>query len=350
MPQLAIRTRSGRVESIHDGIICVTDSDNNIVESIGNTQASLFLRSSAKPFLAVAFVHSGAMNKFHITQKELAVICSSHTGQAFHRRAVLSILNKIGLAERDLDCGHVYPEDQKVKNALIKLGKRPSCIFSCCSGKHAAMLALCRLYDYPIKGYLLPEHPVQQLMVKTLAELLECDSRNIIIGRDGCTTPTYLLTLQQTSWLYARLAQGYEGRGPYSGCLEIVQKAMIAYPRMISGDKTFSTDLCSMTKGRVIGKIGTEGIYCMAIPEKRMGVCIDLKDGHPWACFPIAVRALEELEVLDPTTVRKLSKWALPPLEDDKGEPVGYLHPTFSLTQKRVSHYMLGDVFPSGGQ
>jgi L-asparaginase II len=350
MPQLAIRTRSGRVESIHSGIICVTDSLNHILHSIGNTRAGLFLRSSGKPFLAVAFVHSGAMQKFNITQKELAVICSSHSGQAFHRRTVLSILNKIGLKESDLDCGHANPEDKRVENALIKLGKRPTCIFSNCSGKHAGLLALCKFYDYPIEGYTSPDHPVQQLIRKTMAELLECDERELVIGKDGCTNPTYFVTLQQAAWLYARLAHGYGAGGPYDGCLDIIKKAMIAHPRMISGDGTFATDLVRMTKGRVIGKIGAEGILCLAIPEKKLGVCINVRDGHPWSTYPIAIRVLEELEVLDATTVEKLSKWTLPPLKDDKGGTVGYLHPTFSLIQKRVSHYEMGDVFPAGGR
>lgn len=350
MPQLAIRTRSGRVESIHNGIICVSDSDKNILHSIGNTRAGLFLRSSGKPFLAVALVHSGAMNRFNITQKELAIICSSHSGQAFHRRTVLSILNKIGLKENDLECGHAEPEDKRVSDALKYLGKRPSLVFSNCSGKHAGLLALCKMYDYPVKEYTSPNHPVQQLLQKTMAELLECDVKDLIIGKDGCTNPTFMVTLQQAAWLYARLAHGYGGGGPYDGCLDIIQKAMVAYPRMVSGDGTFPTDLAQATQGRVIGKIGAEGILCLAVPERRIGVCINVRDGHPWSTYPIAIRVLEELEILDKPTVEKLSKWALPPIEDDKGGVVGYIHPTFSLIQKRVTHYEMGDVFPAGGR
>lgn len=137
MPQLAVRTRSGRVESLHDGYICVTDSDNNVIYSIGDPNAGVFLRSSGKPIYAVAYVNSGLIERYNISLKELAIMCSSHQGQAFHRKIILSILKKIGLTEKDLDCGHKYPESQKVHDALVMLCKRPDPIFSNCSGKHA---------------------------------------------------------------------------------------------------------------------------------------------------------------------------------------------------------------------
>jgi L-asparaginase II len=143
MPQLAVRTRSGRVESLHDGYVCVADSDKNILYSIGNPNASCFLRSTGKPFYAAALVDSGAMSKFNITLKELAITCSSHEGRAFQRRIILSILKKIGLSERYLDCGNVYPENQQVHDALVMLCKRPTPIFSNCSGKHAGFPPTC---------------------------------------------------------------------------------------------------------------------------------------------------------------------------------------------------------------
>lgn len=346
MPQLAVRTRSGRVESLHDGYICVTDSDNNVIYSIGDPNAGVFLRSSGKPIYAVAYVNSGLIERYNISLKELAIMCSSHQGQAFHRKIILSILKKIGLTEKDLDCGHKYPESQKVHDALVMLCKRPDPIFSNCSGKHAGFLALCRFYNYPVKNYTNPDHPVNQLIKKTMAGLLECDENEVITGKDGCTLPTYFLTMQQTAWLYARLAHGYEGNRKYKDCFGLIQSAMINYPRVIRGRGTFCTDLINYTDGRVIGKIGAEGIYCISIPEKRLGVSIKMSDGHPWSSFPVAVRVLEELEILDAATVKKLERWALPAVKDDKGNTVGYIHPTFSLTENMHSHYKPGDIYP----
>ena len=148
-----------------------------------------------------------------------------------------------------------------------------------------------------------------------MAELLECDLDKVIIGKDGCTLPTYFLTMQQTAWLYARLAHGYEGNRKYSNCFGLIQSAMTEYPRVIRGSGTFCTDLIKHSEGRAIGKIGAEGIYCISIPEKRLGVCIKMSDGHPWSSFPVAVKILEELGILDVATVKKLEKWAFPAVD-----------------------------------
>lgn len=346
MPQLAVRTRSGRVESVHDGYICVTDSDKKLVHSIGSPDAAIFMRSAGKPLIAVTFVRSGALEKFDISLKELAVMCSSHEGQAFHRRAILSILKKIGLSEKELECGRKYPESEQVHDALVKLGKRPTPIFSNCSGKHAGMLALCRVYDFPIKGYTDPGHPLQQLVKRTMAELLECDEKDVITGTDGCTLPTYLLTLRQASWLYARLGDGYEDAG-FGKCFGLIKKAMMTYPRYIHGDDTFGTDLAVCSGGKVIGKLGAEGGFCMAIPGKRLGVCLKLSDGHPWASFPVAVSVLEQLGILDGNEVKRLSKWSMPEVVDDKGNTVGYIHPTFNILENHTSEYRPGDIYPA---
>jgi L-asparaginase II len=362
MPQLVIRTRSGRVESTHDGYICVTDSNNKVRYSIGNPEARIFLRSSGKPIYAVVFANSGIIEKFNITLKEFAVICSSHDGQAFHRKIISSVLKKAGLSEKDLECGHKYPDNIKVRNALIKLRARPSYIFSNCSGKHAGLLALCRYYGFPVKDYHKPEHPIQQLIRRTMAELLECDEDELITGRDGCSMPTYNLSLKQAAYLYALLAHGYNGRGKYSHCFGLIQKAMKTYPLVIKGKNTFCTDLNIYTEGRVIGKIGAEGIYCLSIPEQKLGVCIKISDGNPWASYPASVEVLRELGVMDEYALKKLKKWAFPEVKDDKGQAAGHLYPVFNLFRNKGGKnsepfsafrnnkiYEPGDLFSEGG-
>ncbi|NMA67595.1 MAG: asparaginase [Clostridiaceae bacterium] len=349
MPQLVIRTRSGRVESIHHGYICVTDSDGKIVYSIGNPQARIFLRSSGKPIIANALVKSGAIEKFNLSLKELAIIASSHEGEAYHRRVIKSIIKKIGASEKDLGCGHKYPENQDVQKALIMLGMRPTPIFSNCSGKHVGVLALCKYYGYPVEGYTNPGHPVQQLIRNTIADILELSTEDILIGTDGCTMPTYNLSLYQVSYLYSLLAHGQEHKGKYNDSFETIKKAMITHPKVIRGKGTFCTDLLNYSKGKAIGKIGAEGIYCIAIPEKKLGVCIKIFDGHPWSSYPVVVQVLHELDILDDEVVKKLDKWAIPAVKDDKGNDVGYLHTAFSLINGETGSFELGDTYPKEG-
>ena len=117
-------------------------------------------------------------------------------------------------------------------------------------------------------------------------------------------------------------------------------------PQYDTGQGTFDSDLVFFSQGRAIGKKGAEGIYCLAIPEKRLGVCIKMLDGHPWSGYPVAVRILQELDIIDDWVVKKLEKWALPEVKDDKGNVVGYLHPVFSIVNNETGSFEPGDTFP----
>jgi L-asparaginase II len=235
----------------------VADSDRNIIYSIGNPDIACFLRSTGKPIYAVALVDSGAMKKFGLTARDLAIFCSSHQGRAYQRRIILSILKKIGCTEKDLDCGHKYPEDQKVHDALVMLCKRPGPIFSNCSGKHAGFLTLCRYYGYPVKGYTKPEHPVNRLILKTMARLLECDESRIITGIDGCSLPTYMLTISEIAWLYARMAHGHGSGHAYDDCFGTIRDAIIQHPGVIQGQRHLLHRAYKVYEGKGPGKAGS---------------------------------------------------------------------------------------------
>lgn len=350
MQPLAVLTRKDRVESIHKGYICATDTNKKIVYSLGNADAKVFLRSSAKPIQAVALVHSGAMEKFDITLQELAIICSSHSGEDFHREAVSSILSKIGLKEENLSCGIANPYNKDMLNRLIKKGVRPSQLYNCCSGKHAGMLALCKYYDYPVEDYTELEHPVQQLILKTIAELLECSVDDIVTGIDGCGVPTFLVTLHQAAYLYSLLAHGSKGKNKYRDCFGLIQKAMTSYPRMINGDKEFCTDLITHSEGRVIGKVGAEGIYCVAVPEKQMGICIKIADGNERGVYPVTTHILHQLGILNDNAMESLKLWAFPPVKNHKGKIVGYSYPVFDINSANVTHTIqIGEKFENKG-
>jgi L-asparaginase II len=349
MQPLVILTRTNHVESIHKGYVCVTDPQKNIVYSIGNPNAKVFLRSSAKPIQAVVFACSGAMEKFNISLEELAIICSSHSGEDFHREAVNSILNKIGLSEENLSCGVANPYNQDMINELIKKGERPSQLYNCCSGKHAGMLALCRFYNFPVEGYTESEHPVQQLILKTIASLLECDTSDITLGIDGCGIPTFMITLQQAAYLYSHLARGNNGTGKYKDAFGLVQKAMTSYPRMINGDKEFCTDLITHSEGKVIGKVGAEGIYCVAVPEKQLGICVKISDGNERGVYPVTIHILSELGVINKQVMDKLKAWAYPPLKNHKGKVVGYTIPVFNI-QNQQNDIEIGDKYEFKGE
>lgn len=346
MQPLVVLTRSHVIESIHKGYISVVDSNGEELYSTDKKDIKVYMRSSGKPIQAVALASSGSLDTFGISEKELAIICSSHSGEDFHREAVDSILKKIGLSEKHLQCGVANPYNQDMMKDLIKKGERPSQLYNCCSGKHAGMLALCKYYGYPIENYTELEHPVQQLILQTIAKILSMKHDDISVGIDGCGVPTFALPISQVARLYAFLALGNNEIGLFSEAFGRIADAMKANPRMINGDKEFCTELITNTNGRVIGKVGAEGIYCIAVPEKQLGICIKISDGNERGVYPVATHLLKELGVLSDIAMEKLEKWIQPPLKNHKGKLIGHTIPVFDIHDSNYgADLQIGDIF-----
>ena len=82
--------RDPYVESIHRGDV-VAVKDNKIVFSYGDPYKKTFWRSSAKPFQVIPFIKAGGLEKYHIEEHELALMTSSHSGEAEHVNTVVTI-------------------------------------------------------------------------------------------------------------------------------------------------------------------------------------------------------------------------------------------------------------------
>ena len=67
--------------------------------------------------------------------------------------AVAEILERIGIPEDTLVCGAHPPWHGDAALELARRGEEPRAIHNNCSGKHANMLALCRLYGWDPEGY-----------------------------------------------------------------------------------------------------------------------------------------------------------------------------------------------------
>jgi L-asparaginase II len=341
---LAVATRSGKIESIHEGLIYVTDSDQNLIFNVGDPNTRIYMRSTAKPFLAVSLVYSGAANRFGISPSELAVISASHTGEKIHRDTVASILKKIGLSESDLLCGSAEPENRDARNDLVRNGLSPSPLYNCCSGKHAGILALCRFFGLPIKNYTSETHPVKEILVQTIAEMTGRDSYDITLGYDNCCLFSVMLPIKKVAGLYSLLAAGSNGNGKYAESLERIKKAMIDNPLMVCGDGEFCTELIENSNGRVIGKVGSDGIYCAAVPGKRLGICVKIMDGSERAVYPVITRLLYRLGILSDSETESLERWAAPAIRNHRGQDVGYVMPVFEEALNEIS-FNIGDGF-----
>src|ERR1051325_1572569 len=127
-------TRGNLVESVHDGSIAVVDSNGKLIASYGDPQAVAFLRSSAKPFQALPFVERGGVEYFGFTPRELSISCASHEGSDLHVQTVEEMQKKIGVEERQLQCGVHMPDDVEAFKSLIINHRQPTPNQNNCSG------------------------------------------------------------------------------------------------------------------------------------------------------------------------------------------------------------------------
>ena len=328
-------TRGDVVESRHRGSVVVVDTGGAVVASAGDIDRLAYFRSSAKPFQAIPLVESGAADAFGFTERELALACSSHDATPDHQRGVARMLGKIGLHEEDLRCGISPPVDeQELARSVLGL-VWPSQVQCECSGEHAGMLAACKHLGYPLDTYVERDHPLQRRILEIIATVLGMDEDAVILGTDGCSIPTFAAPIRSFAIAYAKLATPRRtSLGNEPALVEAIDRlraAMVAYPVMIGNEGVLDTDIMQFSDGRIVAKLGAEGLLCLAVPDRGFGIAIASEDGMPRGLGPAAIATLEQLELIDSETLCALRERYAGAVPNFKGEPVGAVRPVLQL-------------------
>ncbi|NPV27391.1 MAG: asparaginase [Firmicutes bacterium] len=322
--------RGEQVESRHHGDVVVVDRHGKIRQSLGDPHRFTYWRSAAKPFQVLPLVEAGGVEHFCLTPAEIAIMASSHSGEPQHIELVQGILNKIGCTVSDLQCGVTVPINSKTARELLRLGKTATSLHNPCSGKHTAMLALAQLKGYPIEGYLKPGHPVQQMMLATVAEVCAVNPAEIVLGIDGCGVPVFGLPISRMALAYARLAIPEEGFGDVRGrAARIILEAIRNEPFFVAGTGRLETVLMEVTRGRLVAKAGAEGVFNVALLSEGLGICVKIDDGNNRAVDPVVVKLLKQLDFLSERELSALENYFQPQLTNNRGERIGYLEAVF---------------------
>lgn len=303
VPVAAVR-RGDLVESVHRGRYVVRDARGETIDSSGNPEGYVYLRSVAKPFQALPLVLSGAADAFGITGEELAVACASHSGEPRHLAAVRSILRKAGLSKGDLQNGAHPPIHAPSATRLLRSGEEPRPIHGNCSGKHAGMLAVCAHAGWDPLTYRDPEGPLQKLVRRTIAKLCGVETEDVRLAGDGCGVPVFALPLANLAFGFARLAAGGVEDFP-EDLLEAVRRvrdAVLGHPYMVAGTGRFDTRL--MEETNLLAKSGADGIFAAASPEASWGFALKISDGAGRAVAPAALAALAKRGVWVPAEMK----------------------------------------------
>lgn len=305
-PSIEVRLlREGIIESKHTVQAALCDERGRVLSVAGNAETATFARSALKPFQALAVTSTGTLERYHLNDKDLAIICSSHDGSIEHVRQVFNILWRADIDPTALQCP-------------LPAGKRSSLEYNC-SGKHAGMLAVCQQCNWSMTNYLERKHPVQQLVLNKISELLRMPAAEFISAHDDCGVPTYLMQLCQIATLYARLADGN------SLDMERIVRAMNHHPVMLAGEGKFDTELMRSSPGEIISKSGAEGLQCISRLGEGMGLVIKVMDGARRAKYAVAIHLLTQLGWITPSTAEALAEKFMTLAQYKRLEVVGEL-------------------------
>ena len=302
-------TRGRIVESVQFGAAAVVDSSGRLLASLGNPRLVTFMRSSSKPFQALPFIERGGDQTFHLTSRDVALICASHDGTDEQVELIKGIQAKVGVQESDLLCGVHAPYHLPTQEAMRQRGELPTANRHNCSGKHTGMLAHARMRGLPISDYVNPEHPVQKSILETVAEMCSLPVGQVEVGIDGCSAPNFAVPLYNAALGFARLCDPRGLSQERAAACRRISAAMMANPYMVGGPARFDSHLMEKCSGRIVAKGGAEGYYAMGIAAGALGaespgvgIILKISDGdlasHSGNDLNVRARSIVALEIL----------------------------------------------------
>lgn len=324
-------TRGSLVESVHRVSAAVVDPAGRLLASSGDPDRVTLWRSAAKPFQALPLLLDGAADRFGLTGADLALICSSHSSEAIHLDAVSALLARLGLDEGQLACAPHPPLSAEVAAEVTRQGIRMTPRWSNCSGKHTGLLALARHHGWPLQGYEVAGHPVQERILTEVARFTGVPLEEIALTVDGCATVCYGLPVRAMALAYARF-----GASDEPACRRLWE-GITSHPLLVAGTGRFDSEVMAAWPGGVFAKVGAEGVYSVAIPALAVGIAIKVEDGAERAAPMAALAAIRAvLARLDgPADGRRamasLHPYLERPITNTRGQQVGLIRPAGEL-------------------
>ena len=297
-PVLVEALRGGVAESLHRGAFAVLDADGGVLQAVGDIEHPVFPRSAVKVLQALPLVESGGADALGLSDAELALACASHGGEPRHAETSASMLAKAGVDLNALECGAHWPYNDAATKALARAERQPSALHNNCSGKHAGFVCLgCHMARGAdrrafISGYVKPDHAVMREVTAALQATTGWNLADTPVGTDGCSIPTYAIPLRHLAHAFARVATGNGLRPGHAKAAARLRAAVARAPQMVAGTGRFDSRVMERFGERIFCKVGAEGMYCAALPERGLGIAIKMDDGNNARASEVVMAAL----------------------------------------------------------
>ena len=336
-PILVRQLRNGIEESVHRGDIVETDATGRLIRVLGDPNRLVTLRSTVKPFGAIALLEAGGVEAYDLAADEIAILTSSHSGEDIHVRTLQRVFRRAGVSQAMLACGaEGMPLDPLTAARLARDGEKAGPIRHMCSGQHSVSLLLSRLNGWSQEDYWRPEHPSQVAYRSAVARAFGTTPERLRTAIDGCGVETYAFPLREVARAYAFLADpaavpADDARSAVAVPLARIRDAMLANPEMVAGrHDRLDTSVMKAAPGRLVSKAGMEALRGVAIlPGARVGtqvtdasgmaVKIEDGDGSDRGTWSASVEALRQAGVLDGQAMRVLARYHRPTSLDPHG-------------------------------
>lgn len=303
MENLYINVWRGNVIETRHKVHFVVLHGDKVLLKCGDNDMIVPMRSAAKPFMVCKQIDLCNRNGLKLSNAQLSIMVSSHNGEFNHREVVKSILKISNSKEEDMHCGTHLPffdwlyDEYFAEPDLVKRQ-----LFHNCSGKHAGMLLLAAMLECNKANYWRTEHPVQQLITESVKDLLQISKSDFFsLALDGCGVPTYCITLQKMAQAYQHLYKDER--------LRSVMTAVLSEPSMIAGTGRVETDI--ITNCGYFAKSGSDGIFCVSIPNNDISIALKVEDGMDDAAESAIIEILFRLKLLDTSQIDVLEKYRL---------------------------------------
>ena len=269
----------------------------------------------------IPLIKYGGIQRFKLSDAELAIMVSSHNGEEVHRNTVRGILRKGGLSEADMFCGsHLPYYENLIPEYLQECDDKARQFHHNCSGKHAGMLLTCLLLGYPIKDYWEADHPVQKKILDEFKNFLgQKRSSELSLGIDGCGVPNYFLPLKIIASVYQDLFRNEH--------LSVISNAIKNEPYMLAGAERLDTII--IEECGFIAKSGSEGLFCISIPEERIGVALKVDSGNDDISESAIIRLLEVTGLLNSEKLQIFDRFKNYPIYTSTKVRSGQFKPCF---------------------
>jgi L-asparaginase II len=136
--------------------------------------------------------------------------------------------------------------------------------------------------------YRSPDHPLQLQVREALTGFC---GEDLDLAVDGCGVPTFGLSVLGMARAWSRLAEAMDD-GPGSS-LGRIGRVMARHPNLTSGTDRLDAAVVALARETLAVKIGAAGLFCMALPDRRLGIAVKVHSGDRQAlgCAVLATLA-----------------------------------------------------------